>query len=63
MPLEDYIATLRLTPITEDDRTFIEWSAEFSCDPTNEDDLVNGIGSDVFQNGFNALKRHFGGGA
>jgi hypothetical protein len=61
MPLTDYIATLRLTPVTEGDRTFIEWSAEFSCDPANEDDLVNGIGTNVFQGGFDALKRHFGG--
>ena len=60
MPLSDYIATLRLTPITDGDRCFIEWSAEFSCDPVNEDDLVSGIGGDVFQSGFDALKRHFG---
>ena len=61
MPLSDYIATLRLTPVTEGDRTFIEWSAEFECDPENEDDLVSGIGANVFQGGFDALKRHFGG--
>ena len=58
---EDYVATLRLTPVTEGDRTFIEWSAEFSCDPGDEDGLVSGIGGDVFQAGFDALKRHFGG--
>jgi hypothetical protein len=61
MPLENYIATIRLTPITEGDRCFMEWSAEFSCDPTEEDGLVNGIGADVFQAGFDALKRNFGG--
>ena len=61
MPLEDYVATMRLTPVTEGDRTFVEWSAEFSCDPGDEDDLVGGIGADVFQAGFDALKRHFGG--
>lgn len=61
MPLSDYVATLRLTPITDGDRCFIEWSAEFSCDPDNETDLVNGIGTNVFQGGFDALKRHFGG--
>lgn len=61
MPLEDYVATLRLTPITEGDRTFIEWSAEFSCDLANEEDLINGISTNVFQGGFDALKRHFGG--
>lgn len=61
MPLTDYVATLRLTPITDGDRCFAEWSAEFSCDPTDEDDLVGTIGSNVFQVGFDALKRHFGG--
>lgn len=61
MPLSDYIATIRLTPITEGNRCFIEWSAEFSCDPDNEADLVSGVGTNVFQGGFDALKRHFGG--
>ena len=60
MPLEYYIATLRLTPITESNGTFVEWTAEFSCDPSDEDDLVSGIGNDVFQAGFDALKRQFG---
>ena len=62
MPLEDYVATLRLTPVTEGDRTFVEWTAEFSCDPGDEDELVAMIGTDVFQAGFDALKRQFGGG-
>ncbi|MEM7240380.1 MAG: SRPBCC family protein [Pseudomonadota bacterium] len=61
MPLTEYVATLRLTPVTEGERTFIEWSAEFDCDPDNEADLVDGIGTNVFQGGFDALKRHFGG--
>ena len=60
MPLTDYVATLRLTPVTEGDRTFAEWTAEFSCAPEDEDDLVAGIGGNVFQAGFSALKRHFG---
>ena len=33
MGVENYVATLRLTPVTEGDRSFIEWSAEFDCDP------------------------------
>lgn len=61
MPLWDYMATLRLTPITDGNRTFAEWSAEFECDPKDEADLVDGIGTNVFQGGFDALKRHFGG--
>lgn len=60
MPLENYVATLRLTPVTDGERTFAEWNAEFDCDPEDEADLVAGIGRDVFQGGFDALKRHFG---
>jgi hypothetical protein len=61
MPLTDYVATLRLTPITDQERTFIEWSADFDCAPDKENDLVTGIGTNVFQGGFDALKRAFGG--
>jgi uncharacterized protein YndB with AHSA1/START domain len=57
MPLTDYVATLRLTPITDGDRCFAEWSAEFECAEEEEEGLVNGIGNDVFQAGFSALKR------
>jgi hypothetical protein len=60
MALENYVATLRLTPITDGERTFAEWSAEFDCAPENEEDLVSGIGQNVFQGGFDSLKRHFG---
>jgi hypothetical protein len=61
MPLTNYVATLRLTPITDQDRTFIEWSADFDCAPEREGELVSSIGGNVFQTGFDALKRAFGG--
>jgi hypothetical protein len=61
MPLTNYVATLRLTPITDHDRTFIEWSADFDCAPEKEGELVSNIGGGVFQGGFDALKRAFGG--
>ena len=61
MPLENYVATIRLTPITDGERTFAEWTAEFECAAENEADLVEGIGNNVFQTGFDSLKRHFGG--
>lgn len=61
MALTDYMATIRLTPITDGERCFAEWSAEFDCAPDVESDLVSHIGGAVFQGGFNSLKRHFGG--
>ena len=57
MPLTDYIATLRLTPVTDGDRCFAEWSAEFECDEADAQNLVTTIGNDVFQAGFSALQR------
>ena len=60
MPLTNYVANLRLTPVTDGERTFAEWTAEFDCEPEAAEDLVNGIGTNVFQGGFDALKRHFG---
>jgi hypothetical protein len=61
MGVENYVATLRLTPVTDGDCTFLEWSAEFDCPPERETELVATIGTGVFQGGFDALKRAFGG--
>jgi uncharacterized protein YndB with AHSA1/START domain len=61
MPLTNYMATLRLTPISDGDRTFIEWTAEFDCAAEAAADLVDGIGNNVFQAGFDALKRQMTG--
>ena len=59
MPLSEYVATIRLTPITETDGSFIEWTAEFECEANDSEDLINTIGQNVFQSGFDSLKRHF----
>ena len=60
MGVENYLATLKLTPITDGDRTFAEWSADFDCPPEREDELVALIAGDVFQGGFDALERELG---
>lgn len=59
MGVENYIATLKLTPITDGCRTFTEWSAEFDCEPNQEAQLVERIGVGVFQAGFDSLKERF----
>jgi hypothetical protein len=61
MGVENYVATLKLTPVTDGGRTFAEWSAEFDCDDERAATLSEQIGGGVFQGGFDALKRHFGG--
>ena len=39
MGVENYVATLALSPVTETDATFVEWSAEFDAAPEREDQL------------------------
>lgn len=60
MGVENYTATLKLMPITDGDRTFAEWTAEFDCEPAREHELVTQIGQGVFQAGFDQLKRQAG---
>lgn len=60
MGVENYVATLKLTPITDGNHTFAEWSAEFECPEERETALVEEIGKGVFQIGFDALKERFG---
>jgi uncharacterized protein YndB with AHSA1/START domain len=61
MGVANYVATLKLTPVTDGNRTFAEWSAEFDCDEARERELSQTIGQGVFQGGFDALKRRFNG--
>lgn len=61
MALTGYVATLRLTPVTDGNRTFAEWTAEFDCAPEAAEELIGNIGQNVFQAGFNALKRQLAG--
>ncbi|KAB2876619.1 MAG: SRPBCC family protein [Bauldia sp.] len=59
MAVEDYVATLRLFPVTDGDRSFAEWSAEFNCRPEREQELVAQIGRNFFLVGLRALQAHF----
>ena len=59
--VRNYIATLKVTPVTDGNRTFAEWTAEFDCDPDKAQGLADGIGNGVFQGGFDGLKRQFAG--
>jgi hypothetical protein len=57
MGVINYVATLKLTPVTDGDRCFAQWSAEFDCAPERERELTEMIGQGVFQTGFDALKK------
>jgi hypothetical protein len=59
MPLTNYIATVKLTRVTDGNRTFAEWRAQFDCELSKEHELSESIGQGVFQVGFDALKKRF----
>ena len=61
MGVENFCATLKLTPVTDGNRAFAEWSAEFDCAPQDAAELSEGIAGNVFEDGLDALKRRFGG--
>jgi len=56
MGVDNYVATLKLTPVTDGNRTFAEWWAEFDCAPDREGQLARDIGQGVFQAAFDSLK-------
>jgi hypothetical protein len=60
MAVENYVATLSLTPITDGNLTLAEWQAEFDCEPDREAALMHQIGNGVFQTALTALKHRFG---
>ena len=57
--LFDYISTMELRPITDGDRTYIQWSAEFNTASGEEEEKTDMVANGVFQGGFSALKEHF----
>ena len=61
LDLENFVAELKLTPVTDGNRTFGQWSAEIETAPGKEQEMASFISCDVFQAGFDGLKKHLGG--
>ena len=59
-PITNHSATLQLRPITDGNRTYAEWTATFDAPEGEAEAVAKGMGENVFQGGFNALKSHFG---
>lgn len=60
-PISNHTSTLKLERVTDGDRTYAVWTAEFDAPADKADDVAKGMGENVFQGGFNALKAHFSG--
>lgn len=61
MGVENYVARLSVTPVTDGNMAFAEWTADFDCAPGREAELEQQIGNGVFQAAFASLKRQMAG--
>jgi hypothetical protein len=57
LDVNNYVAGLKLTPVTDGNHTFAEWTAEFETTPGSEQEMADQIGNGVFQAAFDALKQ------
>ena len=60
MPIEHYQATFRLTPVTEGERSFVEWFAQFEVAPDDEARIREQVGRTTFAAGIVALEEYVG---
>ncbi|NKC10669.1 MAG: SRPBCC family protein [Gammaproteobacteria bacterium] len=58
VPLINYVAHVRLAPVTDSDATFWHWASSFITPPGRERELRTLVGEDIYQAGFDAIKRH-----
>jgi uncharacterized protein YndB with AHSA1/START domain len=56
-PVKNYVATLRLYPVTHTDQTFAEWSASFDEAPGDEGKYEQHISNAVFATNFRSLAK------
>jgi NADPH2:quinone reductase len=57
MPLQGYVATIRLKPVTDGDRTFWSWESRFNTPPDREEELAQLVSEGIYEAGFAAVKR------
>ena len=58
LPVTNYVAGYRVLPITEGDRTFIDWWAEFGIKPEDEERIVDQVKNGTFRRAFQAIAEY-----
>jgi len=62
VPLERYVATVTLKPVTDGNRTFWHWESTFATPPGQERALRDMVSQGVYEAGFADLRRYLSGG-
>jgi NADPH:quinone reductase-like Zn-dependent oxidoreductase/uncharacterized protein YndB with AHSA1/START domain len=63
VPLQRYVATVTLKPVTDGRRTFWHWESSFATPPGMERELRDMVASGVYEAGFANLRQHLALGA
>jgi NADPH:quinone reductase len=58
VPLQRYVATVTLKPVTDGQRTFWHWESSFATPPGRERELREMVAQGVYEAGFDHLRRH-----
>jgi NADPH:quinone reductase len=58
VPLQRYVATVTLKPVTDGQRTFWHWESTFATPPGKEAELRDLVAQGVYEAGFENLRRH-----
>ncbi len=58
VPLFNYVAHLRLAPVTDGDSTFWEWTSSFSTSAGRESEMTELVGEGIYQAGFDAVRSY-----
>jgi hypothetical protein len=62
IPLLGYVATVRLRPVTDGNRTFWDWRSSFAAPPGQEAELAALVGEEIYEAGFAAVRELVAGG-
>lgn len=60
-PIENYVAEMELIPVTNGERTFVQWQATFDEAPEDRGKYVEIVSRDVFATGLRHLAKHVAG--
>jgi len=56
IPLFNYVAHIRLLPVTDGNRSFWHWESRFTTPPGREEELAQKVGEDVYVAGMEAVR-------
>ncbi len=60
VPLLNYVAHVRLLPVTDGDRTFWQWDSRFDTPSGREQELHDLVSEQIYGAGFTAIREHLG---